>query len=115
MIYSPDGRGLICESCESQSQKNQANQLKEPEFVVGLALCAGLVALFAWARRRAPTAAMGFAFGLLCGVPPYSPVDLVDLSIQGDRVSIRFAEPFGRPVRLTLPEAIASPEIGFLI
>jgi len=34
-------------------------------------------------------------------------VDLVDLSIQGDRVSIRFAEPFGRPVRLTLPEALA--------
>jgi len=43
----------------------------------------------------------------LCGVPPYSPVDLVDLSIQGDRVSIRFAEPFGRPVRLTLAEALA--------
>jgi len=43
----------------------------------------------------------------LCGVPPYSPVDLVDLSIQGDRVSIRFAEPFGRPVRLTLSEALA--------
>ena len=43
----------------------------------------------------------------LCGVPPYSPVDLVDLEIRGDRVSIRFAEPFRRPVRLTLSEALA--------
>ncbi len=43
----------------------------------------------------------------LCGVPPYSPVDFVDLEIEGDRVSIRFAESFRRPVRLTLGEALA--------
>jgi proteasome accessory factor C len=43
----------------------------------------------------------------LCGVPPYSPIDLVDLSVEGDRVSIRFAEQFRRPVRLTLREALA--------
>jgi predicted RNA-binding Zn-ribbon protein involved in translation (DUF1610 family) len=41
MIYSPDGRGLFCESCESQSQKNQANQLKEQEFVVGISTAKG--------------------------------------------------------------------------
>ncbi len=43
----------------------------------------------------------------LCGVPPYSPVDLVDLEVEGDRVTIRFAEQFRRPVRLTLKEALA--------
>ena len=43
----------------------------------------------------------------LCGVPPYSPADLVDLAVEGDRVSIRFAEQFRRPVRLTLREALA--------
>jgi predicted DNA-binding transcriptional regulator YafY len=43
----------------------------------------------------------------LCGVPPYSPMDLVDLHVEGDRVSIRFANQFRRPVRLTLAEALA--------
>jgi predicted DNA-binding transcriptional regulator YafY len=43
----------------------------------------------------------------LCGVPPYSPADLVDLEIEGDRVRIHFADQFRRPVRLTLPEALA--------
>jgi proteasome accessory factor C len=43
----------------------------------------------------------------LCGVPPYSPVDLVDLEVEDDRVTIRFAEQFRRPVRLTLKEALA--------
>jgi proteasome accessory factor C len=43
----------------------------------------------------------------LCGVPPYSPADLVDLEIDGDRVRIHFADQFRRPVRLTLPEALA--------
>lgn len=43
----------------------------------------------------------------LCGVPPYSPVDLVDLAVENDRVTIRFAEQFRRPVRLTLREALA--------
>ncbi len=43
----------------------------------------------------------------LCGLPPYSPADLVDLSVEGDRVSIRFADQFRRPIRLTLREALA--------
>lgn len=43
----------------------------------------------------------------LCGVPPYSPADLVDLQVEGDRVYLRFAEPFRRPVRLTPREAMA--------
>ncbi len=43
----------------------------------------------------------------LCGVPPYSPIDLVDLEVEDDRVTIRFADQFRRPVRLTLKEALA--------
>ncbi|MCU0725220.1 MAG: WYL domain-containing protein [Planctomycetes bacterium] len=43
----------------------------------------------------------------LCGVPPYSPMDLVDLAVEGDRVTIRFADAYRRPVRLTLREALA--------
>ena len=44
---------------------------------------------------------------LLCGVPPYLPNDYIDVHIEGDRVSIRFAEHFKRPVRFTMPEALA--------
>jgi proteasome accessory factor C len=43
----------------------------------------------------------------LVGIPPYSPGDLVDFEIEGDRVRIRFAEQFRRPVCLTLREALA--------
>ena len=43
----------------------------------------------------------------LIGVPPYSPMDLVDLEIKGDRVTLRFARQFRRPVLLTLSEAFA--------
>ncbi|MEW6354965.1 MAG: WYL domain-containing protein [Planctomycetota bacterium] len=44
---------------------------------------------------------------LLCGVPPYLPNDYIDVHLQGDSVSIRFAEHFKRPVRFTMQEALA--------
>jgi proteasome accessory factor C len=44
---------------------------------------------------------------LLCGVPPYLPNDYIDVHIEGERVSIRFAEHFKRPVRFTMQEALA--------
>lgn len=44
---------------------------------------------------------------LMCGVPPYLPNDYIDVHIQGDRVSVRFAEHFKRPVRFTMQEALA--------
>jgi len=44
---------------------------------------------------------------MMCGVPPYFPHDYINLYLDGDRVYIRFAEHFRRPVRLTLPEALS--------
>ncbi len=44
---------------------------------------------------------------MMCGVPPYFPHNYVNLYIDGDRVFVRFAEHFKRPVRLTLPEALS--------
>lgn len=44
---------------------------------------------------------------MMCGVPPYFPHDYINFFIDGDRVFIRFAEHFRRPVRLTLPEALS--------
>ncbi len=42
----------------------------------------------------------------LCGVPPYSPADLVEVDIVDDRVWIRVAPYFSRPLRLTPAEAL---------
>jgi proteasome accessory factor C len=47
------------------------------------------------------------ALVMMCGVPPYFPHNYVNLFIDGDRVFVRFAEHFRRPVRLTLPEALS--------
>lgn len=44
---------------------------------------------------------------LLCGVPPYLPDDYIGVYVEDGKVSIRFAEHFKRPVRFTLPEALA--------
>lgn len=44
---------------------------------------------------------------MMCGVPPYFPHNYIGFYIEGDRVFVRFAEHFRRPVRLTLPEALA--------
>jgi len=42
-----------------------------------------------------------------CGLPPYTPDRLIDCEIVDGRVFLRFAEYFGRPVRLTPTEGFA--------
>lgn len=44
---------------------------------------------------------------LMCGVPPYFPHDYVTCSLDGDRVTVRFAQQFQRPISLTAMEALA--------
>jgi len=43
----------------------------------------------------------------LCGLPPYSPDRLIDVELIDGHVWIRFAEYFGRPLRLTGEEGLA--------
>lgn len=43
----------------------------------------------------------------LCGLPPYTPDRLVDLSIVDGMVTVRFAEHFDRPLRLSAAEGFA--------
>lgn len=42
----------------------------------------------------------------LCGLPEYTPADLIEVSVEEDRVSIRMADYFARPLRITRTEAI---------
>ena len=42
-----------------------------------------------------------------CGLPPYTPDRLIDVAIVGGHVSLRFAEYFSRPLRLTPAEGFA--------
>jgi proteasome accessory factor C len=42
----------------------------------------------------------------MCGLPDYTPADLMDVSWEGGRVWIRMADYFSRPLRLTRSEAI---------
>ena len=44
---------------------------------------------------------------MLCGVPPYLPNDYISVFIDGDHVTVDYAEHFARPARLTLREALA--------
>jgi proteasome accessory factor C len=44
---------------------------------------------------------------MMCGVPPYFPHNYINLYLEGDRVFVRFADHFRRPVRLTLSEALS--------
>jgi predicted DNA-binding transcriptional regulator YafY len=44
---------------------------------------------------------------LMCGVPPYFPHDFITFSLDGERVEIRFADHFRRPVSLNPLEALA--------
>ena len=44
---------------------------------------------------------------MLCGVPPYLPNDYISVFIDGDHVTVDYADHFARPARLTLPEALA--------
>jgi proteasome accessory factor C len=42
----------------------------------------------------------------VCGLPDYTPADLIDVFIEEDQVYIRMADYFARPLRLTRTEAI---------
>jgi proteasome accessory factor C len=42
-----------------------------------------------------------------CGVPPYLPHDYITVLVEGDRISIDYADHFERPTALTLREALA--------
>jgi proteasome accessory factor C len=53
------------------------------------------------AQREIPEALM------LCGVPPYLPHDYIACYTEEDRVTVRFADHFKRPARITLGEAAA--------
>ena len=44
---------------------------------------------------------------MLCGVPPYLPNDYISVFIDGDHVTVDYAEHFSRPARLTVGEALA--------
>jgi proteasome accessory factor C len=43
----------------------------------------------------------------MCGLPDYTPADLIDFHIEGDRVYIGMADYFKRPLNLTREEALA--------
>ena len=53
------------------------------------------------AQKEIPEALM------LCGVPPYMPHDYIACFTEGNRVTVRFADHFERPAKLTLSEATA--------
>jgi proteasome accessory factor C len=42
-----------------------------------------------------------------CGLPGYTPADLIEVSYEGDRITLRNADTFARPLRLTPEEALA--------
>lgn len=43
----------------------------------------------------------------MCGLPGYGPGDLIDVSLEDDRVYVRMADYFSQPFRLTSAEALA--------
>jgi predicted DNA-binding transcriptional regulator YafY len=48
----------------------------------------------------------------LCGLHPYTPDALIDVDVDGDRVWIRYADYFSRPLRLTAAEGMALVAAG---
>jgi proteasome accessory factor C len=46
------------------------------------------------------------------GLPPYTPDTLIEVVFEGDRVWVRFAEVFARPLRLTPDQALALVAAG---
>jgi proteasome accessory factor C len=42
-----------------------------------------------------------------CGLPGYTPGDLIEVSYEGERITLRNADTFARPLRLTPEEALA--------
>lgn len=78
-----------------------------------------LLVPFVLAREGVPVAELCRRFGitraqlmadlnllLVCGLPGYGPGDLIDAYVDGDEVSIRTADPFHRPLRLTPTEGL---------
>ena len=45
---------------------------------------------------------------LMCGTPPYTPHDYLQVHVEGDRVHLRLADHFRAPARLTLSEALSA-------
>ena len=43
----------------------------------------------------------------VCGLPGYAPGDLIDVSYEGDRITVSNADEFARPLRLSPDEALA--------
>ena len=56
-------------------------------------------------RRREVVEDLELVF--LCGLPGYGPGDLIDVSIDGERVYVRMADYFAAPLRLAPAEALA--------
>jgi proteasome accessory factor C len=48
----------------------------------------------------------------LVGIPPYTPDTLIDVTIEGDRVWLRFADVFARPLHLTPEQGLALVAAG---
>jgi len=48
----------------------------------------------------------------LVGLPPYTPDTLIDVTIEGDRVWLRFADVFARPLQLTPDQGLALVAAG---
>lgn len=44
---------------------------------------------------------------MMTGIHPFTPDTLIDAQVEGDRVTIRYADEFARPLRLTGDEAVA--------
>jgi proteasome accessory factor C len=49
---------------------------------------------------------------MLVGIPPYTPDTLIDVTIDGDRVWLRFADVFARPLHLTPEQGLALVAAG---
>jgi proteasome accessory factor C len=43
----------------------------------------------------------------MCGLPGYTPGDLIDVSYEGDRITVTNADAVARPLRVTIAEGIA--------
>ena len=88
---------------------------------------AGLLVMLPWLfeRGRANIDDMAATFGVdretliadltlasLCGTPPYSPAELIDVIVDEDEVYVGMTQLFTRPLRLTVEEAFTLKAIG---
>jgi proteasome accessory factor C len=49
---------------------------------------------------------------MMVGVPPYTPDTLIEVTVEGDRVWLRFADVFSRPLHLTPEQGLALVAAG---